>query len=103
MDEPNKKMTKEQYEMLKGAFKRNLKKKNQVDAARLLRTTIQAASANEENHRRRQEAKGIKPSGFPVYGKGGKMEMKEYKMGGKIYKDGGRALFEALKKKFGEG
>ena len=30
-------------------------------------------------------------------------EKMNYKMGGKIYKDGGRALFEALKKKFGEG
>lgn len=26
-----------------------------------------------------------------------------YRYGGKVYKDGGRALFEALKKKFGEG
>ncbi len=44
-----------------------------------------------------------KKKGMYSYAAGGMMEMKEYKMGGKIYKDGGRALFEALKKKFGEG
>lgn len=30
-------------------------------------------------------------------------EKQSYKFGGKIYKDGGLALFKALKKKFGEG
>ena len=42
-----------------------------------------------------------KKKGMPSYGKGGMFN--EYKFGGKVYKDGGRALFEALKKKFGEG
>lgn len=32
-----------------------------------------------------------------------KIKSKQYKFGGKIYKDGGLALFKALKKKFGEG
>lgn len=31
------------------------------------------------------------------------VRFESYRYGGKVYKDGGRALFEALKKKFGEG
>lgn len=97
------KMSKAAYEKLKASFEKSLDDKSQMKAIKLLKKRFDAEMANEDNERRRQEAKGLKPSGFPMYGKGGKMEMKEYKMGGKIYKDGGRALFEALKKKFGEG
>ena len=99
MGDPNKKMSKADYAKLKAAFGKAMKDKQAVSAARVLKKKLDDKAANEENDRRR----GVKPSGFPVYGKGGKMEMKEYKFGGKIYKDGGRALFEALKKKFGEG
>jgi len=99
MGDPKKKMSKADYEKLKAAFGKSLKDKSQLNAARVLKKELDDKLANEENDKRR----GVKPSRFPMYRAGGKMEMKEYKMGGKIYKDGGRALFEALKKKFGEG
>jgi hypothetical protein len=98
MSEPKNKMSKEQYEMLKAAAKRSIKREIQVKSVKSLKSLMDAEAANKDNERRR----GFKPSGFPMYGKGGKMEMKEYKFGGKIYKDGGLALFKALKKKFGE-
>lgn len=97
------KMSKAAYEKLKKAFEKSVKKESQMKAAKTLKKSFDAEMANRDNERRRQEAKGIKPSGFPMYSVGGKMEMKEYEFGGKVYNDGGRALFDALKKKFGEG
>lgn len=58
----------------------------------------------------RMPEKGIAVKGKPVPrvtskpSKGLKeIKFDSYRYGGKFYKDGGRALFEALKKKFGEG
>ena len=58
----------------------------------------------------RMPEKGIAVKGKPVPrvtskpSKGLKeIKFDSYRYGGKVYKDGGRALFEALKKKFGEG
>lgn len=42
-------------------------------------------------------------AGAKTYGQLADSVEKKYKFGGKIYKDGGLALFKALKKKFGEG
>lgn len=42
-------------------------------------------------------------AGAKTYGELADAVEKKYRYGGKVYKDGGRALFNALKKKFGEG
>ena len=47
--------------------------------------------------------KAGKEAGAKTYGELADAVEKKYKFGGKIYKDGGYALFQALKKKFGEG
>ena len=70
MSEPNK-MSKKQYEAFLAAAKRSVKRKNQAKAAKTLKKSFDAEMANRDNERRRQEAKGIKPSGFPMYNKGG--------------------------------
>ena len=44
-----------------------------------------------------------KEAGAKTYGQLADAVEKKYRFGGKIYKDGGLALFKALKKKFGEG
>jgi hypothetical protein len=188
------KMSKAAYEKLKKALEKSLKNKSQMKATKALKERFDAEMANRDNERRRQEAKGVKPSGFPMYRGGGKLDAalraelkkkttkakprvsikdtpmerinktsvrqdtykevsddivkntnaprmkanqyamatlnmttagnvkkagkeagaktygqladaveKKYEFGGKIYKDGGFALFKALKKKFGEG
>ncbi len=63
----------------------------------------------------KQSLKPKKQKGVHVQGKpiprvtskpskdGNEVRFESYRYGGKVYKDGGRALFEALKKKFGEG
>ena len=100
MGEPNKKMSKADYAKLKAAFGKALKDKQAVSAARILKKKLDDKAANEENDKRR----GVKPSGFPMYGGGGLAKaIKEYRKGGKMTA-GLKALFaEApeLKEKFG--
>lgn len=85
MGEPNKELSKEDYDKLKSAFKKFVKGERQLKAARVLKKKIDDDAANEENDRRR----GVKPSGFPMYKKGGYVV--EYSKGGKVeYKKGGK-------------
>lgn len=66
------KMSKEDYEKLKAALEKSLKKRSQMKATKALKKRFDAEMANRDNEKRRQEAKGVKPSGFPMYEKGGK-------------------------------
>lgn len=85
MGEPNKKLSKEAYQKLMTAFEKSVKDKNQFKAAKVIKKKLEDKVANEENDRRR----GVKPSGFPVYKKGGYVV--EYSKGGKMeYKNGGK-------------
>ena len=74
----------------------------------------EAASSGAYN-KSKQSLKPKKEKGIHIQGKkiprvtskpskgGNEVKFESYRFGGKVYKDGGRALFEALKKKFGEG
>ena len=87
------KMSKAAYEKLKGAFEKSLKAGGQMKATKALKKRFDAEMANRDNEKRRQEAKGVKPSGFPMYEKGGKTV--KYRGGGKL----DAALRAELKKK----
>lgn len=74
----------------------------------------EAASSGAYN-KSKQSLKPKKEKGIHIQGKkiprvtskpskdGNEVRFESYRYGGKVYKDGGRKLFEALKKKFGEG
>jgi predicted transcriptional regulator len=73
-------MSKELYEKLKKGFEKPLKVKTKVKAPsgiqtmtmKALKKRFDAEMANRDNEKRRREAKGVKPSGFPMYKTGGK-------------------------------
>lgn len=79
------KMSKAAYEKLKKALEKSLKDKSQMKATKALKERFDAYTANRDNERRRQEAKGVKPSGFPMYKKGGKTV--KYLKGGQVKLD----------------
>jgi hypothetical protein len=75
-------MSKELYEKLKKGFEKPLKVKTKVKAPsgiqtmtmKALKKRFDAEMANRDNEKRRQEAKGVKPSGFPMYKGGGSID-----------------------------
>lgn len=83
------KMSKELYEKLKKGFEKPLKVKTKVKKStkseditpspssttlKALEKRFYADMANRDNERRRREAKGVKPNGFPMYKKGGPID-----------------------------
>ena len=92
-----------------------VKKAGSEAAASGMKEIFEEAASSGAYNKSKQSLKAKKEKGIHIQGKkipritskpskgGSEVKFESYRFGGKVYKDGGRALFEALKKKFGEG